>query len=781
MMNWIKKVIVLFLAGTMVLGLAACGDGVKQGGNKANNEEAKKNVYKYEDIDLGLPTDNDNNEKGNKGINTMHLLGDRLYVVMNDYNYMDNINETKISLVSVNIDGSDKQETLLLESKVDYSMEITQETYLGRMSISDTGVYAIEEGYDYQNVDEYGNASRTMNLIFWNLNGEEQWRVSLLPEEVQQDQYYYVNDLFPLQDGEILVYSSMSMDVYTNTGEKKSSIALQDEMSYGYDSMFMGKDGNIYVTSYNDEYTKQYLSVLDIHSGKTGEPMELPANFSRYNLMGAGVQYDLLLNNGTGLYGFNIGDEMPSIIMNYVNSDLVSTNLYNVVQVSDTQMIATYNDEEYYNAHVAMFTYVDPKDIPDKETLILGSLYMGYNVRGRVVEFNKTNEKYRIVVREYSQYSTTDDYMAGYTQLNNDIVAGKVPDILVLDDGMPIDSYIAKGLFADINEFIDQDEELNREDYFENVLDAYSIEGKMYRIVPSFYVQTFMGKASDVGTEPGWTMQELKDVMATKPEGTNIFSLDYLRDSVMDIAMNLSGYQFIDQATGKCSFNSPAFIEMLEFIKQFPTVDPSYDDGTDWWTEYQSQYHTGKTLLASVYLYSPADLVYTLKSSFGEEPTTFIGFPTEQGNGSVIGANEQYAISAKSSSQAGAWEFLRYYYTDEYQRNSYAMPVSKEIWKELSKKSMEKPYWENENGVKEYYEYTTWIGDTEVSMEPLTQEEVDSVYNFISSLNQVYSYDENLMSIINEEAAAFFEGQKTAAEVADIIQSRVQIYVNENR
>ena len=35
--------------------------------------------------------------------------------------------------------------------------------------------------------------------------------------------------------------------------------------------------------------------------------------------------------------------------------------------------------------------------------------------------------------------------------------------------------------------------------------------------------------------------------------------------------------------------------------------------------------------------------------------------------------------------------------------------------------------------------------------------------------------------VAKEEAAAFFKDQKSAKETADIIQNRVQIYVNENR
>ena len=58
----------------------------------------------------------------------------------------------------------------------------------------------------------------------------------------------------------------------------------------------------------------------------------------------------------------------------------------------------------------------------------------------------------------------------------------------------------------------------------------------------------------------------------------------------------------------------------------------------------------------------------------------------------------------------------------------------------------------------------------------------DNMMNMLSRcVLALYTYDENLMRIIEEESAAFFSGQKKAKEVADIIQSRVQIYVNETR
>ena len=50
----------------------------------------------------------------------------------------------------------------------------------------------------------------------------------------------------------------------------------------------------------------------------------------------------------------------------------------------------------------------------------------------------------------------------------------------------------------------------------------------------------------------------------------------------------------------------------------------------------------------------------------------------------------------------------------------------------------------------------------------------------LESAVPAYSFDNEIFKIIEEEAEGYFQGQKTVDDVAGIIQSRVQIYVNEN-
>ncbi len=104
--------------------------------------------------------------------------------------------------------------------------------------------------------------------------------------------------------------------------------------------------------------------------------------------------------------------------------------------------------------NVAKFTKVEPEDVKDKQIITLAMAYTNWNVRSEIIKFNKSSEEYRIQIQDYSSmYNTMEDNNIGLTKLNADIASGKIPDIILLDDQMPIDSYMNKGLFEDLRPY----------------------------------------------------------------------------------------------------------------------------------------------------------------------------------------------------------------------------------------------------------------------------------------------------------------------------------------
>ena len=464
--------------------------------------------------------------------------------------------------------------------------------------------------------------------------------------------------------------------------------------------------------------------------------------------------------------------------MNFVNSDLMTYSLNSVLEIDDEHFLAGYYDEEN-KSQFGLFTKVNPEDIPDKQTILLAGEYVDNEVKKAVVDFNKANEKYRITIKTYYEYNTDEDYTAGSTKLNNDIISGNMPDILLVSTTMPFSSYISKGLIADVGKMIEEDEELSKVSYIQNIFDAFKVNGKLYSIVPTFGVRTMLAKASNVENITEWNMESFQNLLASFPEGTEGIG-DVTRENFMYMLMLYNGSNYVDASTGKCNFDSKDFVDALEYAATLPEQfgDDHYTE--DYWREYDSRFQNNKTLLMDTYIYSIQEMTNYINGTFLGD-AKFVGFPSDFEKKSVILCNNQYAIAAKSSVKEGAWEFLRTYLTPEYQSKvEWGIPVEENAFMEKAKMAGEKPFYIDENGEKVEYDYTYWMYDESITIDPLSQEQIDEVVNVIKSVDRVSFYNENIINIVNEECGSFFAGQKTAEEVAAIIQNRVQIYVDEN-
>lgn len=824
-----KKGVKQFISGVLVLiivfSVAGCG-------GKTVAEMDKDHVYSYEDIELPKELDD---------VRGVFYQNDRIYVVGTKYEENSNT-----YLCSMNLDGTDGtsvqllsgyeqqkaveeeteepdepaaegegeimpraevaveavttdeaveetvtekvvtedaavEDSLLAENGVmeEYVPEEYIYAWLNQIVMDDNanfyGAYEIYRDYTNEN-GEYISES-IQALVCWNEAGEKLWSTDMM-EGIPEEDYFYANNILIDKDGILWVNGGQYLKAFNTQGKQIKQAKLEEEAS---GSLFMDRDGNIFVRTWNEDYTKQFRQDVDKNTLALGAKEDFPQNIYSYGISQEGTVYDFILSDSTSIYGYNYGDAQPVELMDTVDSDMYSGNLSNVRLINDTQFIALYHDPMDWSACIGLFTKVPPEEVKDKIAIVLACMYTDYDMRKRVVDFNKTNETYRIQIKDYQSYSTPEDYLAGYTQMNNDIIAGNIPDIMIVDSQMPIDSYIAKGLIADLNPLLENDPELNREDYLENILDTFSMDGKLYVMVPSFQVSTIVGKTSIVGERDGWTMQEFKEVMAAQPEGTNSFS-ETTKEGMLYTALMMTKDEYIDADTGACYFDSQGFVELLEFVNEFPTeIDYSTWEDNNYWLEMQSAYRENRTILLNRHFSTYHDFNRVEKGEFGED-ITIVGFPTESRNGNAIIPSLQLALSAKSGSQEGAWEFIRYYLTDEYQENlDYQFPVKKTALEKLEQEAMERPYWEDEEGNKEYYDDTYWINDVEVIIDPMTAEEAAEFTEFLSSLTLVGAYDESMMEIVTEEAQAFFEGQKSAQEVADIIQSRMKIYVSESR
>lgn len=823
MKKW-KKGLALTLAVNLSLALCACGGNTDSGTNSGdsgtssatNSADSKEGVFDLQEYDIESLID-DNISDYYVGSPT--VVDDRLWFFLEGYDYSGDTTQTVYYIVSMNTDGTDMQkiepefwqdgvnpyktgEETAAAEETDATTEddgsYTWESQnIGNLTITPDGRILGIKSYYCDSTDAEGNYSyiNASYVTEWNEDGTIAWDTEIAGLQTDES-YSYISGMATNAEGSpVLIIGGDQCGILEvaedgSLGEIRTSDTISTFID-NYSYIRNNQDGTISVLYYDtDDWTTQYVATYDLSADTLSEPMTVPSTVA-YNMQGNfSITEDgtLWYETSTGISCYKNGAEDGEQVMNFINSDLYTNYFDSMVVLDDQHIIAFYYKDTDDGSGVTtggLFTYVAPEDIPDKVTVTIGTNGTYYEMRQRVVEFNKQSDTTRIAIKDYSEYNSYDDYEAWKTQLNNDILSGNMPDILDvsdLEDSM--NSYVSKGLLASVDDLIANDPELADTEFLDNALEARRINGTLYEVFPYFNVNTFIAKSSLVGDKTSLTMDEALEIVASMGEDARLIS-GQTRDYFFSTAMNYVGREYVDVAAGTCNFESEGFLSLMEYAKTLPTEDEVYSedyDGDVYEDFYgdDSQYRENKTLLCSLYISSISDINYYLNGIFGED-ISYVGFPNDGGCRGVIYTSKSFALSAKSEVLDEAWDFISYYLKEEYQNDiSYGLPVTRAAFNALAQAALEKPYYTDADGNKVEYDETYWINDEEITLPTMTQEQVDAAVEFIESLTTTYYYDEDVINIINEEVEAYYSDQKSAEDVAAIIQSRVKIFVQEN-
>lgn len=788
----IKRAAAAVMAAAMLLPMTACG-------KKGSEIASKEHVFTAEQI--ALP-------EGIDYISTIKYANEKLYII-GEHSWSEGEgenaeykSETKLQVLA--LDGTLEKETVISSSDDNKREEgISTWKSIRNMGIGSDGNLVALENVSTWNETTYENSEEYF-IVKYDNEGNRTSEVSLkkIQDAVKAD-YFYINSFMPTDDGKYLLLYDSKIYVTDDSGALLNTIEYSsaDDNTYMY-GLYKTYGGliftfvNISKQVGNEWESESKLVNIDTDNNQFGKEYEYSGGNSSF--LNGTEKYDLLISRESGLAGYDIETGTTETIIDWLKSGFDSTTMNgdSTTVLPDGRILCvTYNYE--YNGGggysyggndmvISILTEVDPATLPDKKLIKLYALWLDIGVKRQVLEFNKTNQEYEI---ELTCYGDDMDWKDAISKMNNDMISGNLPDILLVNSSLPVDSYISKGLFANIYDFMETDPDINKEDFLQNLFEAYEVNGALYYTVPDFTISTMVGKTSDVGAEQGWTMDEFMALVEANPD-KSVFGDRYATNTGMLTTFFSYNYDsFIDRNTGECSFNSDSFIKMMEFCNRFPTEvkdeDMNYDD--TYWQEYDSQWRTGKTILSSEYIARFKSIRELEQGKFGE-PITFKGMPGSNGNGSTFNSSGTLlAITAKSANKDGAWKFVRYFLTDEYQDmyangNSYSFPAKLSSLEKKAEAAKERPYWENEEtGEKEYYDNTYWTGSESINIGVNTDEDNARMMEFIKSVTATNNYDTKIQDIISEESAPYFSGQKTAAQAAEIIQNRVANYIAENR
>ncbi len=756
-MKRFKKVAVLMMTAAMCFGMAGCN-------KSAGGDVPTGDVYTPTFSEISSDVEYVTNVLASDGkLNIMGQVYDNeTYELSQKLITLDMATGEQTSKdIAIDGDKKDDSEQISLQTMAAYKdgyMAVRYHYTQPSQDEIDSGVYDSETSYDIAILDADFNIQSTISLAD-------------IQKKVEEDgSGFYVQYSACDAEGNIYISLDNSMYVLDSEGKEKFKVDFDNWIN----GMFVTSDGQVIVMYYNDQYNTE-IAPVDMNTKALGNPLEnLPSmdgNSSSIYPAGDGKLYVV---GSTKLFLYDMNTQTSEEILDWIACDINTNNLSGFAVLDDGSFVAvstTYDyssDDTQTTIELATIKKVPASSVKQKKNVTLAMLYMNYNTREQVIKFNRTNEEYRINIKTYVN-DDSSNWEDAQTQFQADVASGTAGDFFVADGNISVDNLIAKGALADLSDLIDKDEVLNRDDFISNILDILSVDGKLYSVAESFYINTLVGKVSDVGTGKSWTFKDVAELVKSHPDSQLMQYVTKADGLNMMVMYSLDS--FYNSETGECKFDSDDFISLLELCNTFPK-EYDYDSGESESTA--SLLRSGKVLLTSVYM-SGFDNVQLYTALYGE-PVNFIGYPTNNGSGSVVGFNNRFCVAAKSKNKEGAWAFIRNFLLPDDQNNlDWNLPVNKAAFEQKIADAMK------ESGDNEGVVNTWWYDDTEIKIGPLTEEEAQVVRDMVYNATTEASYDEQLMNIITEEAEYYFNGEKSAQEIAGIIQSRAQLYIDENR
>ena len=449
-------------------------------------------------------------------------------------------------------------------------------------------------------------------------------------------------------------------------------------------------------------------------------------------------------------------------------TEYVGGNKYQAGALSDTDFIINLPVGSGDDTSLLRLSKENPDGVLEKTKITLGTMWLEPDVQSEVMKFNRSNDKYEIEVIDYTKLYPGDDQEEARKQLDMDIISGKAPDIINIEGNAK--KYIDKGVFLDLTPEFDKGGALEDIELLPNIAEMMKYDGKIYTFMSSFKVMTCVIRAKFAKGKGSLTYDELDDLIKSK--GTDYetaFGSNHDK-AFGNLLMRYYADKCIDWNEKKCDFKNPEFIGFLNFINKFP----DNANGNSNLAEIDNSYADDKGIYYRV-LFSDMNEYARLKQLVFNDDIEIVGFPNNSRENIAAVNGEIYAVNSNTAHKDIALEFVKnLILSDKEESYSGFSTVKSKFEEELQEATKEK------SDDDESAQLWNQVNHEMVKMKPLSQEEVSKFYDYTVSINSLDCMDTEITNIIAEEASAFYCGQKTAEEVADIIQNRVTVYINEN-
>lgn len=406
---------------------------------------------------------------------------------------------------------------------------------------------------------------------------------------------------------------------------------------------------------------------------------------------------------------------------------------------------------------------------------VQGISFIDYYTKYAMEMYEAEHPNVKFEILDPIDWNTKD---IGLSKVYTEMSKGEGPDILIAERE-ELEEFIEKGCILDISDAFSKD---TRDKLINSVTEYGSFGGNIYLAPNNLNTSMLIVSDSNISGD-SWTISEFISIIEKREQEGNGFEWIVITDSqpceavsVFALCMRcIDASSFIDWENKSCSFDDPLFVKLLEISKKYDDYAKEHKPVAINLKKELELLEQGKVLAVcsqtnSLYKYSEAQAILG-------DGYTRVGYPCDEGNGRRCVYATNLAVNKNTENSEVIKDFINFYYSLDICVNSGA-EVRTDIY----------------DGRIAYDEYTDsyglieYLDDGRTGLVPYVAKESGSTYieEYFELLNtynsaslENYKETQIILDIVYEEAGSYFDGDKSAEEVAKLIQARVTLLLQE--
>lgn len=382
-------------------------------------------------------------------------------------------------------------------------------------------------------------------------------------------------------------------------------------------------------------------------------------------------------------------------------------------------------------------------------------------------KFNLQSDAYYLEIVDY--IGMYEDIDVANMHLFMDVLSGDL-DAVFLDNQLAA-KLLKNDALYDLKDYVNSSSVFKQEDFITHYLDSVTTEsGQIYALYPSFDVAGFVyNDYIDFSS-----LDSYSDLL----EKDKRFIVSFDGNDLLHDILKFSGTRYLDEKTGKLRDDSSELLKVMEFLKKQISYGRSYAD------EY-TQLCNGEAKAAYVeipdpYYYRYIELLMNDNLFVSNVSANQLLISNRKG---LMG------ISVKSEKKEGImafWDFLfePSFYHKEYTSSCFKLPIFKNEYNTWEKRLMATESYVDEYGIEfEIIDATYGFGESGRIIErgSMSREDIKEILLALQEADYIKPMDDDILNLILEETIPYFKGQRTLEETHAIMQSRLDIAVEERK